>query len=202
MSWATFYLVCFGVGFTLSVLSFVLGALNLHVPLKWHLPIGAGHHVVGVPHAAHGPALHSSHSAASLSWLNLPTFLVFLAWFGGTGYLLTQYSSFWFLLSLTLATGSGLVGAAIVSLFLLKILLPHESSLRAADFQLVGLLAAVNVPIRAGGTGEVIFSQGGTRRSAGARSDDGTSIAKGTEVVITRYHKGIAYVRRWEDWAT
>jgi len=60
----------------------------------------------------------------------------------------------------------------------------------------------VNVPIRAGGTGEIIFSQAGTRRAAGARSDDGTALPKGAEVVITRYEKGIAYVRRWEDWTS
>ena len=39
------------------------------------------------------------------------------------------------------------------------------------------------------------------RRVAGARSEDGTAIAKGAEVVVQRYEKGIAYVRRWEDMA-
>ena len=34
-----------------------------------------------------------------------------------------------------------------------------------------------------------------------ARSDDGQAISKGTEVVITRYEKGIAYVRRWDELA-
>jgi hypothetical protein len=39
----------------------------------------------------------------------------------------------------------------------------------------------------------------GTRRVCGARSDDGSAIAKGTEVVATRYEKGIAYVRLWSE---
>ena len=39
------------------------------------------------------------------------------------------------------------------------------------------------------------------RRVSGARSEDGIAIEKGTEVVVTRYEKGIAYVRRWEDLA-
>ena len=51
------------------------------------------------------------------------------------------------------------------------------------------------MPIRAGGTGELIYSQEGTRRVAGARSEDGAAIPKGAEVVVTRYEKGIAYVR-------
>jgi len=38
-----------------------------------------------------------------------------------------------------------------------------------------------------------------TRRSAGARSEDDSAIEKGVEVVISRYEKGIAYVRRWDE---
>jgi hypothetical protein len=58
------------------------------------------------------------------------------------------------------------------------------------------------MPIRAGGTGELIYSQEGTRRVAGARSEDGAAIPKGTEVVVTRYEKGIAYVRSWDKFAS
>ena len=46
-----------------------------------------------------------------------------------------------------------------------------------------------------------MFSQGGTRHVAGARSEDGKAIPKGAEVVVTRYDKGIAYVKPWEDLA-
>jgi hypothetical protein len=45
----------------------------------------------------------------------------------------------------------------------------------------------------------MVYTQMGTRRVCGARSDDGTAIAKGTEVVVTRYEKGIAYVRLWSE---
>ena len=45
----------------------------------------------------------------------------------------------------------------------------------------------------------MIYSQEGTRRVAGARSEDGAAIPKGVEVMVTRYEKGIAYVRPWED---
>ena len=30
-------------------------------------------------------------------------------------------------------------------------------------------------------------------------SDDGSSVAKGAEVVVTRYDRGIAYVRLWSE---
>ncbi len=53
--------------------------------------------------------------------------------------------------------------------------------------------------IREGGTGELIYSQAGTRRVCGARSEDGSAILRGTEVVVTRYERGIAYVRPWSE---
>ncbi len=49
------------------------------------------------------------------------------------------------------------------------------------------------------GTGEIIFSLAGVRRCAGARTDEGKAIEKGAEVVIERYEKGIAYVKKWEE---
>ena len=37
------------------------------------------------------------------------------------------------------------------------------------------------------------------RRAASARSEDGRPIARGVEVVVTRFERGIAYVRAWEE---
>jgi len=70
----------------------------------------------------------------------------------------------------------------------------------AADYEMVGVLGRTSLPIReTDGTGEIIYSQAGTRRTCGARSEDGGAIEKGIEVVVTRYDKGIAYVRKWEE---
>lgn len=205
MNWASFYLICFGVGFSLSLISFLLGALHLHLPVRWHLPHGAGHHGGGglrIGHGGHSGAVKSSgarHGDGHMSWFNSSTMLAFLAWFGGTGYLLTRYYAVWYVLALGLATLSGLVAAAIVFWFMVKVLLKHESQLFAEDFRMEGLVGTVNIPIREDGTGEIVFSQNGARRSAGARSEDGKPLDKGTEIVIARYEKGIAYVRRWDE---
>jgi hypothetical protein len=83
--------------------------------------------------------------------------------------------------------------------FLAKVLMAHESELDPADYRVEGVLGRLTLPIRAGGTGELVYSQAGTRRAAGARSEDGQAIPKGAEVIVTRYEKGIAYVRRWEE---
>src|SRR5256885_12055110 len=45
-------------------------------------------------------------------------FRSFLAWFGGTGYLLLQYYNVWFGIALMISTLAGLGGATIVFLFL------------------------------------------------------------------------------------
>ena len=61
--------------------------------------------------------------------------------------------------------------------------------------QLVGTIGKLTIPIREGGTGEIVYTVDGRRRCSGARSDDTKRpIARDTEVVITRYDKGIAYV--------
>ena len=65
---------------------------------------------------------------------------------------------------------------------------------------MAGVLAQVSDSIRASdGIGEIIYSQTGARRAAAARSEDGHAIERGVEVVVIRYERGIAYVRRWDD---
>jgi hypothetical protein len=67
---------------------------------------------------------------------------------------------------------------------------------------MVGVLGRVSSTIRPSGTGEMMFSQMGSRRAAAARSESGAEISKGSEVVVTRYERGIAYVRPWEEFTT
>lgn len=213
MDWATFYLICFVVGLAFSLLSLAGSFGRFHIAGRWHLPHFGGHHAGPVHiHPVHihttgaGTLRLGSQAAAGargtqVSFFNFSSFMAFLAWFGGTGYLLARYSDLWTVLVFALALVSGLVAAGIVFVFLVKVLMAHETELDPADFDLVGMLGKVNITIRGGGTGEIIFSQGGTRHAAGARSEDGAAIAKGTEVVVTRYEKGIAYVRRWEEMA-
>jgi membrane protein implicated in regulation of membrane protease activity len=212
MTWSDFYLICFVVGFALSLVSFLSGALHwhLHLPHFPHMHAGPPHLPGPAPAAGgHAPASPSTGAARAgahghsgyESPFNFVSLTAFLAWFGGTGFLLTRYSSVWFALGLLLAILAGLVGAAIVFLFLTKVLMSREENLDPADFEMVGVLGKLSNPIREGGTGEIIYSQAGTRRTCGARSDEGVAIPKGTEVVVTRYEKGIAYVRLWEEMA-
>ena len=114
MTWADFYLICFAVGFCFSFFSFVLGGgrfgrlhlPHLHAHVAAHLPAAhgpvihaptAGGHAVG---AAHGPSASTDSNAShplhsGVSPFNFVTLTAFLAWFGGTGYLLTRFSTLW-----------------------------------------------------------------------------------------------------------
>ncbi|HEY2108142.1 MAG TPA: hypothetical protein VGH29_20255 [Candidatus Binataceae bacterium] len=195
MNWAAFYLVCFLVGVALSVVSF-LGA-SLHLPhLHLHLPHGHldAAHVGGGGHAA-------GSRGADFPFFNFATLTAFLAWFGGTGYLLARHSTLLVAAILLITIAVGLLGAAIVFWFIVKLLLPHDRELDPADYERVGVLGRISSPIRQGGTGEIIFSQAGTRQTCGARSESGEALPRGTEIIVTRYEHGIAYVRRWEEMA-
>ena len=181
MTWATFYLICFALGFLFSLLSFLLGGLHLHLP----------HSLGGHVHAGSGAMTH----------LNPVTLAAFLAWFGGIGYLLSRFSTVWFAVGLGIALLSGVTGAGIIYLFLSRVLKAEADGLDVDDFDMVGTLGRISMPIREGGTGEFVYSHAGARHTCGARADNGTAIAKGTEVVVTRYEKGIAYVRLWTEMA-
>ena len=207
MTWSDFYLLCFLVGFSLSVLSFLAGAIHIHLPFRLHLPFHGGHHTGGLhsgghAHGASSAKGASTHAHGHFSWFNASTMLAFLAWFGGTGYILTKYSNLVAVASLGLATLAGLVSGSIVFKFMVKLMHSNETQLNEADYRVEGSLCTVTMPIRANGIGEVVFLIGGVRRSAGARTDDGKPIEKGAEVVIERHENGIAYVRRWDEFTS
>jgi membrane protein implicated in regulation of membrane protease activity len=198
MTWSDFYLACFAVGFLLSAISFLAGGARWHLHLP-HFPHDGGHLGAGHSPLAHGSAVTGTGHQAPVSPFNFVTLTAFLAWFGGTGFLITRFSSIWFALGLLIAVGAGLFGASVVFLFLTRVLISREENMDSADYEMVGVLGRISMPIRENGTGEIIYSQAGTRRTCGARSENGSALKKGAEVVVTRYEKGIAQVRLWEE---
>src|SRR5947209_2946866 len=198
MNWAAFYLACFVIGLALTLISLVAGSVHLHIP---HLHFGDGH---GIGHAhGHGISMrgagpHGAH--AQVPVINASTILAFLAWFGATGYLLTHFHPVKIVIGLIAASLGGLTGGGIVFWFLAK-LMQYDNTMQSADYDMVGVLGKLSVSIRAGGTGEIIYSQMGRRFCGAARSEDGGAIAKGTEVVVTRHERGVAYVKPWDELA-
>lgn len=184
MTLQSFYFIVFACGLSLCLISVVSGFGHLHI----------GHFHRG------GHVGHTGRFGRALSGINGFTILAFLTWFGGAGYLLERYSVLVAPLIFSVALVLGVVGATLVWAVLFKILLPHERVLTSEETATTGVLGRVTGPIRAGsGVGEIIFSQAGARKSAAARSEDGSAIERGAEVIVVRYEHGIAHVRRWED---
>ena len=190
MNWELFYLICFVVGFAFTALSFLSGTLHFH----FHFPHGHFHS------GGHGGGAHGSHGS-TFGFFNPMSIAVFLAWFGGTGYLLVHLRHIWVLAGLAFSTLAGLIGAGVVVIFATKYLMAHESSLDPMDFEMVGVLGKVSGSIRRRGTGEIIFVQEGARKACAARSEDDEEVGRGEEVVVTRFENGVAYVRRWNELA-
>lgn len=203
------YLFCFAFGLIFSLVSLVL---RFHIG-QAHLPVGhaaghgghgelLGHHgqaAVGHGHDATQAGDH--HAADGPSPLNLSSAMVFLTWFGATGYVLHAYYGALAGLSLVAAAFIGWIGAMAIYLVMSRLLWRGQAALDPANYEIAGAVGRVTSAIHVGGTGEVIYTLDGKRRVDGARSEDGTPISSGTEVAIVRYQGGLVYVcpLTWAD---
>lgn len=192
MTRSEIFFLCFAVGTLWALATFLLGSLHL----------GHGHAGHGHGHGghAHGVKGHSFKAHAHPRWacmINPSVIAVFLAWFGGVGYLLTRHTGLMLWVDAGISVNAGLFGAWILASFL-HFLQSREQPLDPADYDPVGVLGQVSMPIRSAGVGEILYVNEGTRRCLPARSEDGAPIERGQEVVVMRYDHGIAYVRTWE----
>jgi membrane protein implicated in regulation of membrane protease activity len=185
MTLSTLFLICFLVGLGVSAVSLLSSFLHLHA--------GGHHHVHLHFHHGGGGGTSLLRNVGDFfgSLFNLAAITMFLAWFGGVGLLLEQMTHLASALIFILAGGAGMTGAASI-VRLVQAMSRQEHPLQ--PLQLVGTVGKLTIPIREGGTGEVVYTVDGRRRCSGARADDRRAIPRDTEVVITRYDKGIAYV--------
>ncbi len=208
MQWPDIFLLCFALGSVWSLATLLLGGLHLghghgaHVHHGGHGNLAHGHgasgHAAAGTHTSTGGHAHSSNLGSWLGSMANPSGIaVFLAWFGGLGYLLTRHTGLLFWVDLAVAIGFGFAGAWLLAAFL-RFLQAREKPLNPADYEMVGVLGRVSSTIRPDGVGELIYVRDGARRPVCARSEDATLIQRGQEVVVTRFEKGVAYVRTWE----
>ncbi len=195
MNYSEFFLICFGVGTLWALVTLLLGGMHMGHGSHGHAHVHTGSHAHGHGHAHGGGGNHLP--GWLLAMLNPSAIAVFLAWFGGTGYLLTKYTGLLLWLNLAIAAVFGLAGAWILARFL-AMLMKHERIMDPADYDMVGVLGRVSSTIRADGVGEVIYAHEGVRRSVCAKSETGEPIARGVEVIVTQFEKGVASVRTWD----
>lgn len=181
MTWELFFLGCFAFGFVLCLVAFLAGSSHLHLH---------------VHHQAHGMHLHRG---SGVSRFNFGTVAAFLTWFGGAGYILINWGGVGLVVVVMIAGLVGFAGATLIFLFTAKVLAPGDKPLDPADYRVEGALGTVSSPVLPSGTGEMIFVQQGRRAAVPIRSENGSEIPTGKEVVVTRYENGIAYVREWDE---
>jgi len=162
-------LFLFGLLLTVATLLFGVADLGLH-----HFD----------PHADDAGPLHASMGAI----------LVFLTWLGGVGYLLRRAANLPLLVALPIAALLGIGIAAVVQMAVRKLSNPAGSVLEPEQYRLPGTIGRVSSTIRAGGTGEVIYEQGGVRQVMAARASGEVALPRGTEVILLRVDHGIATV--------
>ena len=185
---------CFAFGLLFTVVTFLLGGLG-----------GTASH--GMAHGFwSGTASHSSAHASGtgvnhVSPFSLSTLSAFLTWFGAAGYLLTRYSPLAALAVTLTALIFGAIGGALFFTAIARFIVPRLTVLNPEDFRVEGAVARVTSTIQRGRIGEIVYTLGGTRHADGARSESGEAIEKGTQVVILRVEKGIAYVEPWARFA-
>ena len=208
----TFFLACFAFGALFTLVSVVLGLGGhgaAHLTHGHGLSLGHGHgHVPGGDahaHGAHvhaaGPHAHAEQQAAAhlpLPLLNFSSVVGAVTWFGAAGYLLVRLGAWAFPAILLGALLAGAVGWYLVARFL-GLVLAGEREMDPDDYRLEGTVGQVTVGIPTGGTGEVVVTKVGARRSEAARGIGGVAIPRGSEVVITSYADGFATVQPWNE---
>jgi membrane protein implicated in regulation of membrane protease activity len=185
------FLGSFLFGLLMVLASALLGVAHMALPGGQHA-FHLGHHA-----HAHGHGGDSDGHGGLPLW-NVSTLLAFLMWFGAAGYTAMQLLNWSAPLALIPAVVFGAAGGLLVSAFL-GLVLRGETRMDPSDYRMEGTLARVSVSIPEHGTGEIIFSKAKSRRGEGARSIDGRAIARGEEVVVVDYQRGIALVQRWAD---
>lgn len=189
------FIGCFAFGLLFAVVSFLLGAFggtDAHGVAHGPTVSLTGSHA---PTAAHGP------DGNQVSPFSLSTLSAFLTWFGAAGYLLTRFSPLAAFAITAAALAIGVTGAAIVFAAIARYIVPRLTVLNPDDFRVQGAVARVTSTIQPGGIGEIVYTLGGTRHADGARSESGDVIERGTQVVVLRVEKGIAYVEPWATFA-
>lgn len=170
----TTFLACFWVGLILSLIFAFLGGLHGH---SIHIHYGSG------------KGFASFHFSAVL---------VFLTVLGGLGFLLLKFSSLTAAAVVFISTvGASILGGGFLLLFS-RVILKLDDSMVEEDYELIGQIGYISVPVNDDRVGEMKYTFKETKRSISIRSETGEAIHKGEKVIILRVKNGIATVIPFE----
>ncbi|MCE5323871.1 NfeD family protein [bacterium] len=217
---ALVYLGCLVFGFTLALVTAILGELIGHgdvggaghdVDMGHEVDLGhdvdIGHdvdlgHEVDLGHAGdigdHGDIVTAhTHAgdATGASVFNTLTMMTFIASFGLSGLFAIWVLRMEPVLSLAFATPMGVLLAAVQFLLYVNLFIKAQASSEATMSDILGCEAEVITTIPNGHVGEIAYNIKGTRYNAPATSSDGEEIVKGTRVCIVNIKANTFVVR-------
>lgn len=177
------YLVCLCLGFGFALLSGLLGGV-FSGGAEAHVDMG-GVHADGIGSAHDGP-LH-------FPLLSPVTIAMFIATFGGIGFLLKRMTNIPPAVQVPIAGVSGILVGVGVSWFFYKLMSSMESTSHIREDEAVGGEAEVTVPIPSDGLGEITYTVSGSRQNYPARTVDGKALpahaaVKVVKLVGSTYH--------------
>ncbi len=169
------YLICLVVGVVFTLVSVVAG----------HFFGGHSDHVGGS--GGHAEAGADSSDMPGISIFSPTIIASFITAFGGFGLIFTEFpATKKVIVSAPLSMFCALAIAGVLFVFLRSVFRHTQSSSESHIARLAGTEASVASPIPANGVGEIAYVVSGSRYTAPARTEDGSAIASGKLVKITR----------------
>jgi membrane protein implicated in regulation of membrane protease activity len=171
------YTACLALGLLFTIIS----AITSHFFGGGH----DGHMDVGT--GGHAEAGYDHSGVPGISFFSPTVLSCFVTAFGACGLILTRIEatkSVW--ISAPISAMAGLIMATLAFLLFNWMFEKTQSSSEVRVASLVGQTASIITPIPENGVGEIAYVQGGSRYTAPARTEMGTSVAAGKPVRITR----------------
>lgn len=182
-------------GLIFTTVSLLLGAADIGLH-SFHVD---GPHGPHLGHGGHGPGGHDAHAhgGESVSPLTVGSILAFLTWFGGVAYLARNGLGVVGVLAVVLGAAAGVAGGWVVYR-VLRVLAAHDDAIDPETERAAMAFGQVLTPIRAGGTGEIVYQNRGVRQTLPARAVNRDGIPAGAEVIVLQRVGGFALVQRWD----
>lgn len=176
------YIACLALGLLFTIIS----AFTSHM--------FGGHEGMDVGTGGHAEAGFDHSGVPGISFFSPTVLACFVTAFGACGLILSRIpstSSVWISAPISAIAG---VTMAFLAFFLFNYLFKQtQASSESRVASLVGQNASIVTPIPANGVGEIAYVQGGSRYTAPARTENGTPVAAGRPVRITRVVGGTQF---------
>src|SRR5215475_10563279 len=172
------YTACLALGLLFTIISAISSHFFGGSGHDGHMDVGTG---------GHAEAGFDQSGIPGISFFSPTVLACFVTAFGACGLILSRIEatkSVW--ISAPISAMAGLIMATLAFLLFNWMFQKTQSSSEVRVASLVGQTASIITPIPANGVGEIAYVQGGSRYTAPARTETGTSVPAGKPVRITR----------------